>query len=211
MPRIVLGIAAMVLVALLGILSLRRPPSVEPQVKAPLRDAATPDRVELIVAPPAPAPAPAQPAPPSSELSDAAIRGDVTAQSRLCETAMNQGAISSDYSDAAQWCSLAADNGDAESQSAYARLFQLGAGVAMDEQAAEEWYEKAAQQDNAHAMYMLGQMLVGRDVAADHERGVAMLQRAAVLGDANARWELQKQGVAPEEKRGQQLLTQPDR
>src|ERR1700704_3041404 len=112
MPRIVLGIAAMILAALLGILSLRRPPSVEPQVKAPLRDAATPDRVELIVAPPAPAPA--QPAPPSSELSDAAIRGDVTAQSRLCEAAMNQGAISSDFSDAAQWCSLAADNGDAE-------------------------------------------------------------------------------------------------
>lgn len=81
----------------------------------------------------------------------------------------------------------------------------------MDEQAAEEWYEKAAQQDNAHAMYMLGQMLVGRGVAADHERGVSMLQRAAALGDANARWELQKQGVAPEEKRGQQLLTQPER
>src|SRR5262245_28166963 len=72
---------------------------------------------------------PPDPKPPVPELVVRANRGDVVARAQLCSEGMVRGEQSSDYGDAADWCFLAAQDGDARSQSNYARLLQLGAGV----------------------------------------------------------------------------------
>jgi TPR repeat protein len=146
---------------------------------------------------------------PPDELIVQATQGDVHAQSRACAISMASGDITHDYAEAARWCALAAAAGNSEAQSSYARQFQFGLGVALDKQLAIEWYEKAAAQRNAQAMYVLGQLLSQSGVPADEARGIAILQRAASLGNVNARWSLQKLGVAPAERRGQEMLTAP--
>jgi len=137
----------------------------------------------------------------------AANGGDVSSQSALCLLAMNTAAASDDFADAAYWCARAAEGGSADSQVWYARLFQTGKGVAQDLEQAAAWYEKAAQQQNAYAMYMLGRMLIEKTDAADAARGTVLLQRAAALGNSNARIALERLGVEPEERRRTPPLT----
>lgn len=146
---------------------------------------------------------------PSDELIVKASQGDVHAQGRACIISMASGDANHEYSEAVRWCALAAEAGNSEAQASYARLYQFGLGIAQDNQLAIEWYEKAAAKQNAQAMYMLGQLLTQSDAPADEARGLAMLQRAAALGNVNARWSLQKLGVAPERRRGQETLTAP--
>lgn len=143
---------------------------------------------------------------PVDDVVAAALRGEIPAQSRMCSDAMLEAEKTGDYRDAAYWCAHAAQAGDASSQASYARLFQLGGGVAQDEDEAASWYDKAIDQQNAHAMYMRARMLIANGTPADHSMGVALLQRSAALGDSNARWVLQSLGEAPEERREQPLV-----
>jgi TPR repeat protein len=206
MRRIVLGIAAMVLLTLLGVLSLHRPAAVKPPVPA-LPAPGEPTRIEIVVAS----------TPPAASVIDTrmndllveAMRGDVSSQARLCAGYVTEAASTNDYSGAARWCALAAIAGDAESQSSYARMFQLGAGVAQDDLQASEWYEKAAAQQHPYAMYMLGKMLVDQTDPADSARGVALLQSSAALGNSSARLALERMGIEREERKDRPLLTQP--
>lgn len=146
---------------------------------------------------------------PSDELIVQASQGDVHAQARACVIFMASGDATHEYGEAARWCALAAAAGNSEAQALYARQYQLGLGIAQDKELAIEWYEKAAAQQNAQAMYMVGQVLTQSGTPADEARGIAMLQRAAALGNVNARWSLQKLGVAPAQRRGQGVLTSP--
>ena len=164
-----------------------------PQTALPVRQAAPPPSTGAVRAP-------------VDDVVAAAMRGEIPAQSRMCSDAMLQAEMSGDYRDAAYWCAHAAEAGDAPSQAAYARLFQLGAGVAQDETEAASWYDKAIDQQDAHAMYMRARMLIANDTAGDHTMAVALLQRAAALGDSNARWVLQSLGEASEERREQTLV-----
>jgi len=206
MRRIVLGVGAMIAAVLLGYVGLHdhrvKPTSVR---VAPAGPAGEADTTLIIVN-----------APPSVvhfdseqplELLAAANRGDVPSQATLCLRAMDASAASDDFATAAHWCSLAADGGNADSQARYGRLFQTGKGVAQDLEQAAVWYEKAAQQQNNYAMYMLGRMLIEKDDATDVARGSVMLQRAAALGNSNARIALERLGIEPEGRRNQQLLT----
>lgn len=136
----------------------------------------------------------------------AALRSEIPAQSRMCSEGRAQGEMTGSYRDAAYWCAIAAGAGDAPSEAVYARLFQIGAGVAQDDAQAALWYEKAIEQQNAYAMYMRGRMLTSSGDAADQPMGLALLQRAAALGDSNARWTLQSLGEAPETPRERPLL-----
>jgi TPR repeat protein len=84
-----------------------------------------------------------------------ASHGDAHAQARACVISMASGDATHEYGEAARWCALAASTGNSEAQSLYARQYQFGLGIAQDNQLAIEWYEKAAAQQNAQAMYML--------------------------------------------------------
>ena len=116
----------------------------------------------------------------------------------MCADSVSAAEISGSFKDAAYWCALAAEAGDASSQATYARLYQLGEGVAQDDAQAAFWYEQAIVHRNAHAMYMRGRMLLASSDAADDARGRVLLEEAAALGDPNARWALQEQAGAPE-------------
>jgi TPR repeat protein len=164
---------------------------------------------DVEVARPQPEVASREIASPSDELIVQAAQGDVHAQARACVISMASGDATLAYGEAARWCALAAAAGNSEAQTLYARQYQLGLGIAQDNQLAIEWYEKAAAQQNAQAMYMLGQLLTQSGTPADEARGIAMLQRAAALGNVNARWSFQKLGVAPAPRRGQEMLTSP--
>ena len=129
-----------------------------------------------------------------------ANRGDLHARSRMCTDSMADAGISGIFKDAAYWCALAAEGGDASSQAAFARLYQLGEGVVQDDAQAAFWYEQAIAQRDAHAMYMRGRMLMASSDAADDARGRALLEEAAALGDHNARWALQEQAALPDGK-----------
>jgi TPR repeat protein len=179
-----------------------------------LRPSPDPETVHVYVytEPPAgsvPRESPPLAAEPPSELELAANRGDVAARARLCSEAVESGErYGGDYRDAADWCFLAAQDGDARSQAHYARLFQLGAGVAQDEAEAVAWYEKAVARQDAYAMYMRGRMLIASSDPVDNARGQALLERAAALGDTNARWALQESGNPPDgnQRRPQTLI-----
>ena len=166
---------------------------IPPQSELPARQTAPPPSTGTVRAP-------------VDDVVAAAMRGEISAQSQMCSDAMMEAEKSSDYRDAAYWCAHAAQAGDAPSQAAYARLYQLGAGVAQDEAQAASWYDKAIDQQDAHAMYMRARMLIANGTPADHSMGVALLQRSAALGDSNARWVLQSLGEAPEERREQPLV-----
>lgn len=174
----------------------------------PIVNPPAPKNVEL-VRPEAEVAARKKIASPSDELIVQASHGDAHAQARACVIYMASGDATHEYGEAAHWCALAAAAGNSEAQTLYARQYQLGLGIAQDNQLAIEWYEKAAAQQSAHAMYMLGKLLTESGTSADEARGVAMLQRAAALGNVNARWSLQKLGISPAPRRGQEMLTSP--
>src|SRR6185436_17593923 len=135
-----------------------------------------------------------------------AYRGDAHARSQLCTGAMLGGEQTGSYQEAAYWCALGAEAGDADAQAAYARLFQIGGGVVQDDAQAASWYEKAIAQRNAHAMYMRGRMLIAGNDAAEQSLGRMLLQQAAAMGDSNAQWALRNEDFEPEKRRNDQTL-----
>lgn len=200
-----LGIAAVVAIVIFTMNWRDRQPVAAPST--PIVNPPAPTEVEVVR--PEPKVAARETASPSDELMVQASQGDAHAQARACVISMASGDATHEYGEAARWCALAAAAGNSEAQTLYARQHQLGLGIAQDNQLAIEWYEKAVAQQNAHAMYMLGQLLTQSGTSADEVRGVAMLQRAAALGNVNARWSLQKLGIAPAPRRGQETLTSP--
>lgn len=200
-----LGIAAVVAIVIFTMHQRDRQPVAAPAT--PVLNPSTPKGVEVVRS--EAQVAAREIAMPSDELLVQAFQGDAHAQTRACVISMASGDVTHEYGEAARWCALAAAAGNSEAQTLYARQYQLGLGIAQDEQLAIEWYEKAAARQNARAMYMLGQLFMQSGKPADEARGIAMLQRAAALGNVNARWSLQKLGVAPAPRRGQEMLIAP--
>jgi TPR repeat protein len=84
-----------------------------------------------------------------------------------------------------------AEKGNANAQYNLGRMYQNGAGVAVDTGKALEWYTKAAAQGNENAQYNLGVMYHNGDgVAQDRKRGVELISQAAEQGFAWAEYTL---------------------
>ena len=64
--------------------------------------------------------------------------------------------VPQDYSEAAKWYRLAADQGLAEAQIDLGRLYEDGHGVPQDYTEAAKWYRLAAEQGQADAQFGLG-------------------------------------------------------
>lgn len=82
------------------------------------------------------------------------MQGELAAQVETCDALMKS---ERDWTAAAHWCGIAARDGDAHSQVAYARLLDFGRGVAVDHDEALAWYKKAATQGDSHAIDVLAQ------------------------------------------------------
>ncbi|MER8417961.1 tetratricopeptide repeat protein [Mesorhizobium sp. M1329] len=64
-----------------------------------------------------------------------------------------------DYAEAAKWCRLAAEQGNAKAQYLLGYMTANGQGVPQDRAEAAKWYRLAAEQGNAEAQYFLGYMV----------------------------------------------------
>ena len=74
----------------------------------------------------------------------------------------------------------AANNGYTPAMTNLGQLYQLGLGVAKDNQIALQWYQKAAKQDYAPAQYLLGMMYVsGEGVPRDYNQAENWIHKAA--------------------------------
>jgi len=67
-------------------------------------------------------------------------------------------------------------------------LYELGQGVAQDFGKAYEWYQKAANAGNTHAMLRLGDLYGhGKGGAQDYGKAREWYQKAANAGDTDAK------------------------
>jgi len=130
-------------------------------------------------------------------LLERANQNDLSAQAELCRQDIRS-PVAQVVSQAHFWCSVAAQAGDPASERYYADLLREGAGVPKDEQAALEWYERAAKHQDTGAMYALGNILLDRNTQGDEARGLGWIQQAARKGDSRAIALLQRRGATSE-------------
>ena len=74
-----------------------------------------------------------------------------------------------DHAEAARWCGLAAEQGDAEGQFCLALLYGLGAGVEQDYAKSVDWYRLAARADREVTV------VAGREYTSGREIGFHLL------------------------------------
>jgi TPR repeat protein len=93
---------------------------------------------------------------------DAGEKGQVDAQAGLGLLFMDRGVVNDpgliDYTEAASWLLMAANQDNAPSMNGLAYLYQNGMGVALNYKEAVKWYRNAADRDNARAQANLGMM-----------------------------------------------------
>lgn len=94
---------------------------------------------------------------PSGELIVQASQGDVHAQAKVCVISMASGDASHEYREAVVGA-RSRPQPAIRRRKAFIRGNQFGLGISQDDQLAIEWYDRAAAQQNAQAMYMLGQL-----------------------------------------------------
>ena len=96
-----------------------------------------------------------------------------------------------DYAQAAVWFRKAAEQGDAEAQSAIGHAYYYGRGVAQDYSEAARWYHLSANQGNAAAQSMLGFMYShGKGLGEDKAEAVRWYRLAAAQGNDYSQNEL---------------------
>ena len=92
-----------------------------------------------------------------------------------------------DYPKAAEYFTLAANQGDHRAQNSLGYCYYFGYGVPHGYVQAFDWYLKAAQQNNADAMFNLAQCYeYGLGTDRDMEQALAWYTRAAQLGNPRA-------------------------
>jgi localization factor PodJL len=86
----------------------------------------------------------------------------------------------------------AAALGEADAQFALGRLFETGRGLTKDNAAAERWYEEAAAQGHALAMYNLGALAASSGDKEGYARAARWFEQAAARGVVDAQFNLAK-------------------
>jgi TPR repeat protein len=95
--------------------------------------------------------------------------------------------VSTDYHNAFEWFSKAAEQGDIQAQFSLGFMYHKGQGVAQNYTKAVEWYSKAAEQGDAFAQFTLGFMyLSGLGVAQDNVLAYKWFNLAALQNDIDA-------------------------
>ncbi len=84
----------------------------------------------------------------------------------------------------------AAALGEADAQFALGRLFETGRGLTKDNAAAERWYEEAAAQGHALAMYNLGALAASSGDQEGYARAARWFEQAANRGVVDAQFNL---------------------
>lgn len=112
-----------------------------------------------------------------------------------------------DYATALRLWRPLADKGDAKAQARLGFMYQVGSGVAQDDEEGMKWYRLAAEQGHAGAQFNLGFSYAnGHGVELNYGESVKWLRRAAEQGHGEAQTNLalrylNGEGVARDRKR----------
>ena len=91
-----------------------------------------------------------------------------------------------DYTEAAKWFLMSAEQGESDGQYYLAKLYQQGFGVSQSDTEAVKWYRLAAQQGNAKGLCGLGFMYFqGRGVPQNINEAVKLYRMSAEKGDVD--------------------------
>lgn len=98
-----------------------------------------------------------------------------------------------DYSKAAKWYRLSAEQGDPDGQCNLGYMFEMGFGVNQDYSEAVKWYRKASEQGLSGGQYHLGYMYHnGLGVEKDLDEAEKWFKKAAAQGNIFAKKQLEK-------------------
>lgn len=92
------------------------------------------------------------------------------------------------YAKALGWYQKAAENGNAEAQACFAKMYFLGIGVSPDFDKAMTWYQKSANQGNAHGQYGLACMYYR--VKKDYPKAMEWYRKVAEQGNPYGQYTL---------------------
>lgn len=113
--------------------------------------------------------------------------GDPEAQLALGTLYVHGDSVPQDYTQAARWYRLAAEQGNAQAQFNLGYLYDFGKGVSQDYTLAAHWYRLAAEQGNAPAQFSLGCMYQeGEGVSQDYAQAALLYRLAAEQGNPKA-------------------------
>ncbi|WP_169740983.1 tetratricopeptide repeat protein [Methylomicrobium agile] len=123
-------------------------------------------------------------------LTDIASNGDQVAQLFLGDMYSSEENVERDYSKAAYWYRLSAEQGNSEAQQELGILYYKGVGVNKDYKESVKWYRLSAKQGHAFAQYCMGFMYyLGLGLDKDYTKSYLWLNLSASNG-SNAGIEL---------------------
>ena len=127
-------------------------------------------------------------------LREAAELGDATAMEELGESYRDGEGVAQDESEALRWFERSAHSGNSSAMVSLGATYLLGGdGVEANDEEALRWFEKAAARHNPAGIYDLGTMYEGgRGVPESMDKAKELYERAAELGNGEARRRLAK-------------------
>lgn len=120
----------------------------------------------------------------------AAKNSFIKAQLRLCITnQLGKEYIPKNYIKAAAWCTLAAEQGNADGQYLLANLYEQGKGVSQDYSKAFELYKKAAEQGHESAKLNLARFYAeGKGHAKNLYKAIEIYKEVSLNGSGEAQY-----------------------
>ena len=140
---------------------------------------------------------------------DISGKTDPQAQCDIADGYYRGDGVAQDYTEAAKWYRLAADQGSGDAQSNLGNMYRWGYGVSQDYVQALQWYRLAADQGNSHAQYNIGIMYsYALGVKQDYTEAVKWYRLAADQGHSDAKTKLQdlERKSTPEETNSEVLF-----
>jgi TPR repeat protein len=123
-------------------------------------------------------------------LEPLAQHGNPDAQQLLGSMYAKGEGVPQDDARAAQWLSLAAEQGKVDAQFALGIMYRDGVGVPKDRALALTWLRRAAEQQHSDAANSVGELYRGSASTVDHQEAAAWFERAALLGNGTAQFNL---------------------
>jgi TPR repeat protein len=115
------------------------------------------------------------------------VSGESGESEEISLTILGQAAFDvGEYEKAREIWKLAADDGDVYAQLMLGVIYNNGWGTPKSEQTAAFWYQKAADNNNSDAQYLLGLLYLSSKKINDTSLGQQWLEKAAENGDIMA-------------------------
>jgi TPR repeat protein len=123
-------------------------------------------------------------------LEPLAHQGNADAQQLVGSMFANGEGVPQDKARAAHWFSRAAEQGKVDAKFALGIMHRDGAGVPKDRTLALTWLRRAAEQQHCDAANSLGELYMESGSTADQQEAAAWFERAALMGNGTAQFNL---------------------